>query len=276
VLQFINQPLDTDVNAPMVNPDNSTRHVTVGGYVTSGGSLDTGYTGTVTLAFANNPGSAQFIVGGSPTPTMTAQAVNGVADFSPVIINTSGLGYTLKATDTPDGLTQATSNSFNVGSATGCPAGHSCQTDTSSNTGETALVQGKTGSTNTVIFAVYGGNVFPIFGCSSTPVSGILTFSGDRQKIVTLKIPANDVKQKAIRKFCYGQPTDWYGIVNGRVDEVHHFNTHNQDFEGQLAMCSALPKNHKNGPCIKSINWRSGKPETVVIQSATVDPHLVH
>jgi len=45
-----------------------------GGYVTAGGTLDTGYTGTVTLSFANNPGNAKFVVGGSPTPTMTAQA----------------------------------------------------------------------------------------------------------------------------------------------------------------------------------------------------------
>jgi hypothetical protein len=238
--------------------------------------LDTGYTGTVTLAFANNPGGAQFVVGGNPTPTMTAQAVSGVADFSPIIVNASGLGFTLKATDTPDGLTQATSNSYNAGSATGCPAGQSCQTNTSSSTGDAALVQGKAGSTNTIIFAVYGGNVFPIFGCSTTPAPGILTFSGDRQKIVTLKIPANAVKQKPIRKFCYGQPTPWYGIVNGKVDEIHHFSQLNHEYEGELAMCSALPKKHKGGPCIKSITWRSGKPETAIIQSGTVDPRLVH
>jgi len=33
----------------------------------AGGTLDTGYTGTVTLSFANNPGNAKFVVGGSPT-----------------------------------------------------------------------------------------------------------------------------------------------------------------------------------------------------------------
>ena len=47
-------------------------------------------------------------------------------------------------------------------------------------------MQGKAGSTNTIIFAVYGGNVAPLFGCSTTTASGILTISGDRQKIVTL------------------------------------------------------------------------------------------
>jgi uncharacterized repeat protein (TIGR01451 family) len=274
VLQFINQPLDTDVNAPMVNTDNTQRQVTVGGYLTAGGSLDTNYDGTVTLAFASNPSGAQFVVGSTPTATMTAQAVNGVADFSPIIVNKSGLGYTLTATDTPDALTQATSDSFNAGSATGCPAGQTCQTNTSSNTGDNALVQGQTGSTNTIIFAVYGGNVAPLYGCS-TKAPGILTFSGDRQKIITVTIPVSAVKKQPITKFCWGQPTEWYGVVNGQVDEIHHFNNKNKDLEGQLATCSALAQKHKTGPCIQSITWSKGHPETAVIKSGSADPHLV-
>ena len=73
---------------------------------------DPDYTGSVTLAFQNNPGSAKFVVGGNPVTTMTASAVNGVADFSPITVNTAGFGYTLVATATS--LTSVVSSSFNV------------------------------------------------------------------------------------------------------------------------------------------------------------------
>jgi hypothetical protein len=277
VLQFINQPITTGVNAAMDNTDNTVRHVTVAGYVTPGGTLDTGYTGTVTLSFANNPGNGKFVVGGSPTSTMTAQAVNGVADFSPVIINAAGFGYTVNATDTPDRLTQATSASFDVaGAATGCPAGQQCQTSTSNQSnGDNAGIVGKAGSNGTIVAVTFGGNVAPLIGCSTTPSTGILTFSGNRQKIITLTIPATVVGKKVITKFCYGQPTPWYGLGNGKLVLVKSFNSANQDYEGQLATCGTIPKQLQGGPCIQSITWKRGQPEIAVIQSSTTDPHLV-
>src|SRR3954465_4051398 len=179
-LQFISQPIDSEINAAMTNPDSSVRHVTVGGFESGGASPDPNYTGTVTLGFGANPGSAQFVVGGSPTATMTAVAVDGVADFSPVIINASGFHYTLTATDSP-ALTGATSVEFAVAAAaTPCPAGQTCTAETTSpGNGEQAQVQGNPGSSDTIITASYGGNVFPLFGCPPAPASAILTFSGD-------------------------------------------------------------------------------------------------
>ncbi len=80
----------------MKNADSTTTHIRVAADVTAGGAVDTTYNGNVTLAFANNPGAASFVVGGSPVPSITVAAVNGVADFSPIIVNAVGFGYTLK------------------------------------------------------------------------------------------------------------------------------------------------------------------------------------
>jgi len=70
------------------------------------GNVDTSFNGSVTLAIANNPGSATL--GG----TRTATAVNGVASFAGLTLNKPGSGYTLQATST--GLTGWTSSSFDV------------------------------------------------------------------------------------------------------------------------------------------------------------------
>ncbi len=64
----------------------------------------------VTIAIGNNPGGA--ILGG----TLTRPAVNGVATFTNLSLNSRGSGYTLTATST--GLTRATSTAFVVSPAT--------------------------------------------------------------------------------------------------------------------------------------------------------------
>ncbi|MBL4850598.1 MAG: IPT/TIG domain-containing protein, partial [Planctomycetes bacterium] len=63
-------------------------------------------TGTVTLAFVNNPTLATL------NGTIVAVTSGGVATFNNVVINTSGAGYTLGATTA--GLTSATSAGFNI------------------------------------------------------------------------------------------------------------------------------------------------------------------
>ncbi len=70
------------------------------------GNVDTAYSGSVTLALAANPGNGTL--GG----TLTATAVNGLANFSNLTLNKSGTGYTLKATS--GGVTLATSGGFDV------------------------------------------------------------------------------------------------------------------------------------------------------------------
>ncbi len=73
---------------------------------TSPGTVDTGFTGTVTVALENNPTGATL--GG----TVTATATDGVATFSTLLLDTAGTGYTLMAT--ANGLTSAETDSFDV------------------------------------------------------------------------------------------------------------------------------------------------------------------
>ena len=70
------------------------------------GNVLTAATNQITMAIANNPSSGTL--GG----TVTVAAVNGVATFSTLSINSAGVGYTLKASAT--NLTNATSIAFNV------------------------------------------------------------------------------------------------------------------------------------------------------------------
>ena len=75
----------------------------------STGTVDTSYTGTITISLGNNPGGSTL--GG----TLTATAVDGVATFSNLTLNQLGTGYTLHASAT--GLTTTTTSSFNVTTA---------------------------------------------------------------------------------------------------------------------------------------------------------------
>src|SRR5439155_1230703 len=70
------------------------------------GNTVTGFTGTVTLAFGNNPGSATL--GG----TTSVAAAGGVATFANLAVNRTGTGYTLTASAT--GLTTTGSAAFDI------------------------------------------------------------------------------------------------------------------------------------------------------------------
>ena len=70
------------------------------------GNVATGFTGTVTIAIANNPS------GGVLSGTLSVAAVAGVAAFPNLAIDKAGLAYTLSATAT--GPSSATSGSFDV------------------------------------------------------------------------------------------------------------------------------------------------------------------
>ena len=262
VLSFVTQPVDVQVNATMKNADSSTTHIRVAADVTAGGAVDTTYTGNVTLAFGTNAGSASFVVGGLPASSITVPAVSGVADFSPIIVNATGFGYTLKAT--ADGLTSATSNSFNVvAAATTCPSGQTCTvTTTSPSTGLSASIAAGTGSGSAVITATFGGNVAPIHPCTGA-TAGILTFSGNRMKTITLTLP---IKQKTL-VICYGQPTPFLDIF---LHKTTYFSTANQEYEGLLPICFKK----FTGPCVKSISFTKTT-EKVVILSGTADPRIM-
>jgi large repetitive protein len=261
VLSITGQPVDTQVNTAMKNADNTTTHVLVAADVTAGGAVDTTYTGNVTLSFGTNPGGASFVVGGNPTPTITVAAVSGVADFSPIIVNAVGTGYTLTASAT--GLTSATSTPFTVAAAaTSCPTGQTCTVTTTSTGGQSAAIQAQAGTGNAIITATFGGNVVPVHPCTGA-TTGVLTFSGSRQKVITLTLP---IKQLSL-VFCYGQPTPFLDIL---YRPVTYFNPINQEYEGLLPLC--LPK--FTGPCVKSLSLTKTS-EIVVVQSGTADPRLM-
>jgi cyclophilin family peptidyl-prolyl cis-trans isomerase len=75
----------------------------------TGGTVDTSFNGTVTLALGSNPSSATL------SGTLTATAVNGVATFSGLTVNNVGLGYTITATSSS--AASVTTSSFNVTTA---------------------------------------------------------------------------------------------------------------------------------------------------------------
>jgi hypothetical protein len=263
-LDIVSQPVDAQLKTNMTNPDNTLTHVQVSADVGSGGPRDTTFNGTVTLSIANNPGGAQFLQGGPngpPTTTLTATAQHGLADFSPIVLNAIGFGYTLTASAT--GLSPATTASFDiVGAASNCASGQSCQVTPPPPPGQSAVVQGLAGTGNATITATYGGNVAPIHPCTGA-VAGILTFGGDRQKVVTLTLQT----KVPVLTICYGQPTPFLNVLYLKTT---YFNPINQEYEGLLPVC--LPK--FTGPCVKSLTL-TRTTETVVINSGIADPHIM-
>lgn len=101
-LQFATQPGNAQVGQRFA-PQPVVRAVDAGGNVVPG------YTGPITVTFGTNAGAG--ILGG----TATVNAVNGVATFTDLFVNTPGNGYTLVASS--GGLTTATSAPFNVTTA---------------------------------------------------------------------------------------------------------------------------------------------------------------
>lgn len=106
-LVFVQQPTNEQAGAPI------TPAVTVRA-VDDAGTTITDFTGNVTIAISANPG------GGTLTGTTTAAAVGGVATFSNLSINRSGIGYTLAAS--ASGLTSATSTAFDIVPGPASPA----------------------------------------------------------------------------------------------------------------------------------------------------------
>jgi hypothetical protein len=147
------------------------------------GNTATGFAGTVAMAFATNP------PGGILSGTIAVAAVNGVATFSNLRIDQAGTGYSLRATS--NGLTQATSSTFdiNAGSATqlvftvqpstavaGAPITPAIQVTARDALGNTA-----TSFLNNITVAITGGTGTPGAVLSGTrtvgAVAGVATFS---------------------------------------------------------------------------------------------------
>ncbi len=82
----------------------------------SDGNVDTGFSGTETVAIADNPGGSSL--GG----TLTASATSGVASFSGLTLDKAASGYALSVASGT--LTSATSSAISVASGTICATAH--------------------------------------------------------------------------------------------------------------------------------------------------------
>jgi len=106
-LTFVVQPSDAIVGAA------DTPAVQVAIQDARGNTVTTATT-SITLGIGTNPGT------GTLSGTTTVAAINGVATFANMRVNTLGAGYTLTASAAT--LTGATSHSFNIVTASACPA----------------------------------------------------------------------------------------------------------------------------------------------------------
>ena|SRR5687768_13673536 len=97
-LAFVSQPSNTTAGGTIPTVSVAIRDAF--------GQTVTSATNAVTISLGSNPGS------GTLSGTRTVNAVNGVATFTNLSINRAGAGYTLVAS--ASGLTDATSNAFNV------------------------------------------------------------------------------------------------------------------------------------------------------------------
>ena len=102
-LVFTGQPTNVAARSSIAPAVAVTVEDTLGNTVTTANNL-------VTIAIAANPSS------GALSGTLAVAAVNGVASFSNLSINKTGIGYTLSASAT--NLTSATSSAFNVTAGT--------------------------------------------------------------------------------------------------------------------------------------------------------------
>jgi hypothetical protein len=266
-LRFTNQPVDTAVNQDMKSPDNTTRHVKVTAYTGDPTPVvDTAFSGNVTLAFQDAPSGANFIVGGSPTTTMTATAVNGVADFSPVKIDTAGFDYTLLATGAAH--FGAVSKPFTVAEAAKSCTGTNCQiTPPPADDGTTGTVNGQKGD---IITATFGGDVEPLLGCDELgkTYTDILTVTGVKPKVVKIHAKPALVPNGPRVKICFSSPKPF--TVLGGTDVAQQNPANDNWYEGYLPSCQKFP----NGPCIRTITWTKTGGETATIYTGGADPRF--
>ncbi len=168
-----------------VQPSNTTAGNVISPAVTvqvqdAAGNLDPTATNQVTVFLGQNPGNGHL------SGTLQKNAVNGVATFSNLGIDSAGTGYTLSAAAT--GLVSAESNRFNI--LTGPPATIGIVTQPSSTvqngvpfpTPPSVVVRDQSGnavSGQVVTASLASGSGISLFGASATTnSSGVATFGG--------------------------------------------------------------------------------------------------
>jgi hypothetical protein len=102
-LVFTQQPTRTQVNAFITPPVRVTAQDAFGNTAAN-------FVGSVTVAIGHNGG----VVPGGLHGTLVVAVVSGVATFSDLSIDQTGVGYTLVANSSVTGLTQGTSTAFDI------------------------------------------------------------------------------------------------------------------------------------------------------------------
>lgn len=130
-------------------------------------------------------------------------------------------------------------------------------------TDATATIHALSGPHHTKIKASFGTAAARVHPCL-TRTRGILTFSGDRKKVITLQFPAAHPRHR----FCYGQP---HRFITRSGHLTKHYNKKNHEWEGVLPRCRVS----HSLPCVRSRHWHR-RVETIVVVSGAIDPHLSH
>lgn len=144
-----------------------------------------------------------------------------------------------------------------------CPRYHRCSlTVGSEEAGEIAVIDARPGGA-TFIHASFGWARARVHPCT-TPKYAVLTFSGNRAKVITFSWETDTPTER----LCYGRSTKF---VTGSGDRATFYNKVNREWEGVLPDCSDF----HTKPCVRSRSFSDGV-ETAVIVTGRRDPHLVH
>ena len=179
----------------------------------AGGNRVTGATNSVTLAIGVNPEPGAALSGTNPV-----SAVNGLATFSNLSIDSAGTGYTLVATS--GGLTQATSSTFNITVGAAAKLGF-VQQPTQSSGGVTitpaitVAVQDLggnrvTGATNSIAIAILSGGGSLSGTTPRSAVSGLATFDD-----LSIDLAGNGYTLRATTSGLTGVTSNAFNIIVG-------------------------------------------------------------
>ena len=198
---FLTQPADTQVNTNITTQ----RYLPTGtpvqvGVLDADGNLITSSTAPVSLSIVANPG-------GGTLASAAVNAVGGIATFSTLSIDRTGLGYTLGATTTAIAIDPGTSNGFDiVDVGKDCPSGP-CQSGNVTNGNTT--VQETTSSGIAGDQLTLALSVEPLDCTGYVETSAVATFdvTGSRTKTITITIPKSAGLSANTRQVCFSSPT---------------------------------------------------------------------
>jgi hypothetical protein len=240
---FLRGPADAQVNTNIT----SVRYTPTGlpvqvQVLDANGDLISSSTAPVTLAIGANPGGAT----NGPT---TQNAVGGIATFSTLSLNRTGLDYTFVASTTTAAIDPGTSGVFDiVDVGKNCPAGP-CSSGNVVHGNTTATEDASAGTAGDQLTLAV--SVEPLDCSGYSEVSEVVTFdvTGSRTKTVTITMPKSVAGNANALRVCYSAPVP-FEDRNGNLVTI-----------GLLPDCSSAP-----APCM--VSAKNVKQTAVVIFNA--------